>query len=110
MVFRIVQGDTAPPISSRLSDEDGAVDLSNVSNVEFHMMDKFERVVVSDDVTGRVNYVDKSVGEVEYVFKQEDTTDVGIYKGEWQVLYNDGTIETFPTDGYVDIHITEEIE
>lgn len=110
MTFKIVQGDTAPPISSKLSDEDEYVNLTNVSNVRFHMQDRFERVVVEDDLTGRVNIVDGQTGKVEYVWSPDDTTDVGLYKAEWEVLYDDGTIETFPTDGYVDIEITEQIQ
>lgn len=109
MTFRIVQGDTAPPISSKLSDEDGYVDLSNASNIRFHMEDRFQRIQLEDDLTGRVNILNESLGKVEYVWRARDTLDVGTYKAEWEVLYDDGTIETFPTDGYIDIEITEQI-
>jgi hypothetical protein len=110
MTFTIVQNDTAPPIGSRLADSGEPVDLSNVSNVRFHMEDRFDRVIIEDDLTGRVNIVDASAGEVEYAFTNGDTSDVGKYKGEWQVLYSDGKIETFPSAGKVDIQITEEIQ
>lgn len=109
MTFTIVQNDTAPPISSRLTDSGEVVDLSDASNVRFHMEDKFERVVVDDDLTGRVNIVDSGLGEVEYVWGSDDTKNVGSYKAEWQVLYDDGKIETFPSRGKIDIEVTEEI-
>jgi hypothetical protein len=110
MTFTIVQNDTAPPISSRLSDSGEVVDLSNVSNVRFHMEDEFKNLVVDADLTGRVNIVNDDLGVVEYVFKPEDTSDVGSYDGEWQVLYDDGKVETFPSRGKVNIEIVEEIE
>lgn len=110
MTFTIVQGDTAPPISSRLSDSGEAVDLTGVSNVRFHLEDKFDRVVISADLTGRVNIVDAASGDVEYVWRPGDTDDIGSYKGEWEVLYEDGTVETFPSRGKVDIEIMEQIE
>ena len=110
MTFKIRQGDTAPPISSTLADNGGPVDLNNASNVRFHMQDQFERVIVEDDLTGRVNIVDEDLGKVEYVFSTNDTTDVGSYTGEWEVLYDDGRIETFPVDGYVNIEITEQVQ
>ncbi len=110
MTFTIRQGDTAPPISSRLSDENGYVDLTNASNVRFHMQDEFERVVVEDDITGRVNIVDGSTGHVEYAWSTSDTTRVGSYRAEWEVLYDDGGVETFPVDGYINVEITEQVQ
>lgn len=109
MTFTIVQNDTAPPISSRLLDDGVPVELGNASNVFFHMEDKFGRVVIEDDLTGRVNIVDAKLGDVEYAFAPGDTSDIGSYAAEWQVLYDDGTIETFPSSGKVDIEVTEEI-
>lgn len=110
MTFTIVQGDTAPPISSRLTDAGEPVDLSDASNIYFHMEDKFKRVVVTDDITGRVNIVTESSGDIEYAWKSGDTDTIGTYSAEWEVLYDDGTIETFPSDGKISVEITEAIE
>lgn len=110
MTFTIVQNDTAPPYTTRLTDSGDPVDLSNVSNIFFHMEDKYDRVIVSADLTGRVNIVDQSGAEVEYTWRSENTEDVGTYKAEWKVLYNDGKVETFPSSGKDKIEITEEIE
>lgn len=109
MTFTIVQNDTAPPITSRLADDRVPVDLSNASNIRFHMKDQYENIVVDDDLTGRVNIVDEASGEVEYAFRPEDVTDIGTYRAEWEVLYDDGTIETFPSSGTITVKITEEI-
>jgi hypothetical protein len=110
MTFTIVQNDTAPPITSQLSDSGEAVDLSNVSNIRFHMEDEFKNVIVDDDLTGDVDIVDANLGKVAYEFDQDDTSNVGSYKGEWQVLYSDGTIETYPSNTKVNIEVTEEIK
>jgi hypothetical protein len=110
MTFTIVQGDTAPPISSRLTDSGEAVNLSNASNVFFHMENRYEKKVIEDDLAGRVNIVDEASGDVEYVWRPGDTDKIGSYEAEWQVLYNDGKIETFPSRGKVEIEITEQIE
>jgi hypothetical protein len=106
MTFTITQNDTAPPIRSRLKDSGEPVNLTNVSNVFFYMENEYKEVVVSDDLTGRVNILDNTVGEVEYMFKSSETENVGRFKAEWEVLYDDGTRETFPSDGKVSIEIT----
>lgn len=112
MTFTIVQNDTAPPISSRLTDSGTPVDLNteNIGNVRFHMENKYKEIVIDDDLTGRVNVVDPDLGEVEYVWKTGQTENIGTYRAEWQVLYDDGKIETFPSSGKVTIEIVEELE
>lgn len=110
MGFSIVQKDTNPPISSRLTDSGEPVNLSNTSNVFFHMEDEYNRVVISDDITGRVNIVDEVGGEVEYVFSESDTDRVGEYEAEWEVLYEDGSRETFPSNRMITVNITSGIK
>lgn len=112
MTFTIVQEDTDPPISSQLTDSGVPIDLSTgINNIRFHMEDKFNRVVISDDLTGRVNIVDESEGEVEYVWQSGDTDTAGTYKAEWQLLYDDGKVgTTFPSRGKITVEIMEQIE
>lgn len=110
MTFTIVQDDTAPPINSQLTDGGKPIDLSSVSNIHFHMEDNFHRPVLSDDLTGRVNIVDKTLAIVEYAFTNGDTSDIGKYYGEWEILYDDGKIETFPSNDKIEIHVTEQIK
>lgn len=107
--FRITQNDTAPPIQSKLTDEGVPIDLSNASNITFNMVDKFSRKVISDDLTGRVNILDEGSGQVEYTWKDGDTSDVGTYDVEWQVLYDDGKVETFPTGFELTVEVVEEV-
>lgn len=110
MAFRITQGDTSPAILSSLTDDGEPVDLSSADTVRFIMEDKYEQIVVdADNNTGNVSIVDAAAGEVEYGFSAADTETVGTYKAEWEVTYDTGAVETFPTGGKITIEVFEEI-
>lgn len=112
MTFTITQNDTAPPIESSLRDGSVPIDFSNVSNVRFHMENKYHELVIDDDLAGRVSKVDPNTATVEYVWKDDgsDTDTVGVYWAEWEVVYDDGTRETFPTGDKIEVQIVEAIE
>jgi len=109
MSFKITQGDSSPSLLTTLSDGGVPVELSNVTNIRFIMEDKYERIHIDDDLQGYVNIVDPSLGQVEYVFQQDDTKQIGTYKAEFEVTYNNGAVETFPTENKITIDIVEEI-
>lgn len=109
MVFKITQGDTSPSLLSTLSGEDGPVDLTNTTDIRFIMQDRYEQIIIDDNLQGSVNITDASSGEVEYVFDSTDTSDVGEYTAEFEVEYNNGAIETFPTDTKINVEIVEQI-
>lgn len=109
MAFTITQGDTVPPLSSTLTDSGEPVDITGYQEVSFHMEDMYERIVVDDNDTGRVNVIDESTGEVEYVWSSSDTSDIGTYEAEWEVTHSDGSTETFPGNSKIIIEVTEEI-
>jgi hypothetical protein len=97
MTFTIHRGDTAPAFEKNITDSLGhVVDLSSVDEVEFHMEDEFENVVVTDDTSGNVFITDESAGVVEYEWKSGDTEEVGSYNAEFVVEYSDGTKQSFP--------------
>jgi len=110
MTFTITQGDNSPALLTTLSDGSGApVDLSNVRDVRFIMQDMYERVVVDESLDDAVSIVDKDTGVVEFVFSQAETRTVGRYEAEFEVRYTNGAVETFPTDGKIDIKVVEHI-
>lgn len=111
-MFNIKQGDTSPSIKTRLLDGVNPVDLTNVDDVNFYMEDEYDRVIVSDNLAGRVNILDKSSGDVEYVFKKSDTSDVGKYRVEWEVVFDSAANrrETFPSEGTQFVKVTEAIK
>lgn len=109
MSFKLTQSDTSPVLGTTLRDGSMHVDITGYNEVRFHMQNEYDEVVISDNTGGRVNVVDADRGKVEYVFTEADTRQVGTYDAEWQVEYSDGTVETFPTDGYITIEILEGI-
>lgn len=109
MTFKITQNDTSPSLATTLLAEGEPIDLSDATAVRFLMEDRYERLVIDDDLSGSVRFLDASNGEVEYTFSASDTQTVGSYHAEFEVTYNNGSIETFPSNGKIDIEIVEEI-
>lgn len=46
---------------------------------------------------------------VRYNWAAVDTDTAGRFQGEFEVTYVDGAVETFPSEGYITIEITEDI-
>jgi len=107
--FEIKSGDTSPAIESQLSADGSAIDLSGVSEVRF-LMNLYGTEVVNDDTSGNVTITDAANGIVKYEWQPGDTDKAKAHKAEWEVEYSDGTIETFPNDGYINISITEALD
>ena len=38
-----------------------------------------------------------------------ETDTAGVYRAEFEVMYNDGRLETFPNDGYISIQILSDL-
>lgn len=93
-VINIKQNDRRPVAEATITRGGEAVDLSTVSGVTFKMRPfgrKDLKVNSSAVVTDDVN------GVVEYRWSIGDTDTPGRYNQEWQLLWPDGTTETFPT-------------
>lgn len=104
--FHITQNDTAPAIEATLKDSDGnAVDISGGS-VTFHMRAKGE---TTTKVNASAKIVDSANGKVKYEWASGDTDTFGMFDAEWEVKYSDGSIETFPSNGFTEISIRKEI-
>ena len=97
--FYIKQNDTKPSLFAQLLSEGSAIDLTGAT-VRFHMESGVDSpAVITDAATGNVRY-DWSTG---------DTATPGIFHAEFEVTFSDGTVETFPNDGYLSINIMEEL-
>lgn len=110
--FTIKRGDTSPSITVRLMDSDDPIALEN-GNVGFRMKHTREEIMVK----GTCEIDADNPNEVSYIWEDGDTDTIGHYDAEFIVDYSDpGDIddfdvdETFPSDGYIEIEITEPLE
>lgn len=99
MTFFIKRNDTSPAVEYTLSTDDGVVNLTGAT-VRFYM----GNVVAADAVV--LNAIG---GIVSYDWLPADTATVGFYNAEFEVIYSDGSKETFPNDGYIAVHISPDL-
>lgn len=52
---------------------------------------------------------DAANGKVSYLFAAGETSTVGTFVGEFKVTYSDGSVETFPNSGFIDIKIENDL-
>jgi len=93
-VFFLRQHDTAPAIQAVLSDERGRIDLTAATEVRFTMWTsaaiKVNRILATiNDAKGAL---------VSYSWASRDTDTAGSYNCEWEILWNNGTQQTVPSD------------
>lgn len=108
--FTIRKGDTASQLADTLKDADGnPVDISGAT-VTFTMTPvaggaaKVDAATASNGQTGDGS--DGTKGQVSYTWTADDTDTDGYYLGAWQVTFADETVQTYPNDGYILIHVT----
>lgn len=100
------QGDVLPLLTDTLTYSDGtAVNLSGAS-VQFVM-----RAPTAASVTTQAaaTITNAGAGGVSYTFTATDTATAGAYLGNWAVTFATGQLMTFPTVGYLDIVIEENL-
>lgn len=93
------KGDTSPALAIRCTDEnDKAINLSNFNEITFYLtnFETGDRKIKSTESGGDVVVINASEGKVKYEWQPLDTDEVGMFEGEFEVEYSDGTTETFP--------------
>jgi hypothetical protein len=106
MTFYIKQNDTSPAMLADLLDANGQPVDINGASVRFHMRPiSSAQVKISEDAV-----IVSQNGVVRYDWQTGDTDAIGSYKAEFQVTYGDGSIETFPNDGYIRVEIIAELD
>ena len=93
MIF-IKQNDRRPVANAVIKHGTTIVDLTLATSVTFKMTLQ-GRMTPTVDGAGVVTA--PTLGAVEYEWAAGDTDNPGTYFAEWEVLWNDGTTETFPT-------------
>lgn len=106
MAFYIKQNDTSPNLRAILKDGDEvAINLTDAT-INFHMRTVGGETAVVD---AAASIVSAENGIVQYIWDAADTATVGSYQAEFEVTNTDGTIETFPNNGYIRVEITDDI-
>lgn len=90
----IKQGDTAPALRHKLS-----VESDLAGSAATFTMSHYGKVIVDD---GAATIED---GHAVYVWQDGDTDTVGVLRGEFTIRHPDGTRETDPKSGYIQITI-----
>lgn len=108
--FYIKQGDTAPALAGVLVDDAGAaVDIAGAS-LRLTMAPVGGGTAVIDAALA-TNGQDAggATGAWSYAWQATDTAAPGYFNVEVEVTYDDGSVETFPNDGYLVVRITPEL-
>lgn len=101
----VKQNDTRDPVQAQLLDaNENPVDLTNASSVNFQMGRKGQ-----PKVDGSAIIVDAVNGDVKYEWQSGDTDEAEVFKGEFEVNFEDGTTLTFPNNDYIKVVVTEDI-
>jgi len=98
-IFNIKRNDTKPPLDVILSQGGVVVDLSDCS-VTFHMSTIIDSPAIITDATA---------GAVTYNWIAADTVTGGQFPAEFEVVFSDGAIETFPNNGYLTIFVYDDL-
>jgi hypothetical protein len=101
--FVIKQHDTYPPLELTLSDQAGAIDLTEAEEIKLYI-DRESTVV-----TGKMEAVDAEKGEVKYEWAVEDLSVVGTFNFEVEITWKSGRVQTVPNGGDLSIEIVDDI-
>jgi hypothetical protein len=107
----IRQFDTAPSITATLQDAEGAaVDLDG-AEIRFLLVDAFTRLpVLAEEANNDDQGDEETLGHVSYDWQVGDTDVIGVYRGEFEVTYQDTSIESFPNAEKITVIITAKAE
>lgn len=112
--FYIAQGDTASFVPDTLRDSAGdAVDIAGAS-ITFQMIglqDASFRIDADaeNDQTGTPGPDNETQGNVHYEWATGQTDDPGYFLARWVVTFGDGSIQTYPNDGWFTISISPDV-
>jgi len=106
MIF-VKQGDRRPAAPATLKRGTVIVDLTTATSVTFKMRPIYRTDLTVDAAATILSATD---GTVEYRWAAGDTDMAADYFAEWEVLWSDGTTETFPTIDYDIVHIHGDLD
>ena len=107
-MLKTKRNDTTPwPFT--LLDNGAGKSLDDATAVVLYMVDEDgETVIDGADVTPAEDQT-SNPGLCTYAPTEEDVSTAGMYRAEVQVTWSDGTVSSFPSDGYAYVHIGEDL-
>jgi hypothetical protein len=111
MAFVIKRHDTKPIYAAQLLDQAGTVNeapinLTNATSVKFIMNNASTGTNITN---ANCAITAAATGQVTYAWDSDDTATSGTYNVEFEIHWNDGTIETVPNQGYNTVIITDDL-
>ena len=101
--FVIKRGDTSPALRFELLPAN--VSLAGAA-VQFQMRPRSSATVI--DREAAIESVFQPT-VVEHAWQPGDTDTPGRFEAEFRVTYMDGTVETFPNLGFIEVFVTEDV-
>jgi hypothetical protein len=102
----IRQNDTAPALTTFITDQNGStLDLTGAS-VKFIMRSP---TAIAPQVSATATITAPTAGQVQYNWLAADTAVPGLYQAVFRVTLASGGTYTYPNDGYLDIWVEEDL-
>lgn len=107
--FYIKRNDTRPEINIIVIDESSGNPL-NLTGATATFSMKKAGASAPKITRAAAQIADAAAGKVKYSWATGDTNDPGIYRAEFEVTFSGGGKATFPGDGYIEVHILEDVD
>lgn len=104
----VKQNDRRPAAEVTIKRGTSVVDLNLATGVTFKMRERTQSGALKVNTAAVIT--DATNGVVEYRWQSGDTDTPGTYYAEWEVIWNDGTTETFPTLGHDIVIVTGDLD
>lgn len=101
--FTLKQGDTSPPFSGQCVDQLGQPIATLGATVQFRMRPRVAGLRAP--IVAAAVWDDPLTALATYQWVAGDTDVPGLYDAEFNVIYANGTSETFPNGEYVPVEI-----
>ena len=104
--YTVKQGDTKPIISTTFIDQTGAAVNLSGATVQFVM-----RAITANNpsTNAAATVVTPASGTISYTWTTQDTAIAGSYMANFVATFGDGSVLTFPSDGYLEVLVEENL-
>lgn len=115
MAFKIKQNDTLPNLPFRILQPDGLTgqDLTDVESISMVVRTKGSNPASAPLFKKPCTILDQgipiNVGWGFYAWEAADTAAAGSFEYEFEIIWNDGAVQTVPADSYLDLTIFDDI-